>query len=161
MLICTVTAFGSTHQIMKITGDKKNSPEGKITKLYVEKDDATGVVDTLVYQVVLRNGSVEKEERYSLTDYEGKAIVLVHESDRDVVKLWVESYSNDGNGVFTVDYLKSGISGARNDFDIELLRNGDEFKVMDLSTNRYITNMHIISNTFFGKLIGIKKVQRK
>lgn len=161
MLICTVTAFGSTHQIMKITGDKKNSPEGKITKLFVEKDDASGVVETLVYQIVLKSGQIEKEERYNLPNYEGKSIVLVHEANRDVVKLRVESYATDGNGVFTVDYLESGISGARKSFDIELLNNGDEFKVIDLTTNKFISKMHIISNTFFGKLIGIKKVQRQ
>lgn len=158
-LAFSFSALCASQQIMKITGDKKNSPEGKITKLFIEGDTIEDM-DTLAYRVYLRSGKIEKEEYYNLPSYEGRSIVIVRESGHDVVKLNVRNFDIGAGGVFTVDYLTSGISGSRSSFDIELLTDGENYDLMDLSNNKIISNMHFISNTFFGKLIGIKSVKR-
>ncbi len=158
VMIC-FKAFGATQLVLDITGDRKVSPENKLTKLLVDVDES-GDVNKVIYQVLMPNGTEDDRKEFDPRDHEGSFVVLVNESGRDVVKLWVDTFARHNGGNFKLDYLVSGVSGKRGSMPIELAYDGEKWELLDAKTNKVLKSLHFVGNTFFGKLVGIKSIQK-
>lgn len=159
ILVC-VKAFGTEINILDITGDRNVSPANKVTHLVVDVDES-GDITKVIYRVIFPNGKIDEEKSFAPMDYEGRYINLVKEDSYQVVNLWINSFANHNGGLFKLDYLISGVSGARGTLQMELARAGDTWEILDARSHQPIKKLHFIGNTFFGKLVGIAQVQKK
>ena len=153
-------AFGAEIKVLDITSDRAVSPLKKVTHLLVDVDDA-GDITKVIYRVTFPNGKLDEEKSFAPEDYQGNYVNLVKEEGYQVVNLWINSFANHNGGIFKLDYLISGISGTRGALALELARAGETWEILDERTHKPIKTLHFVGNTFFGKLVGIARIDKK
>lgn len=86
--------------------------------------------------------------------------VLMRSSGRDVIKLLSPDLDTNRGGAIDMIYLTSGITDSYDTFKMDLVRGTDWYiEVNDSKGRRAITKMYLKSRKFFGKVIGIGKVE--
>lgn len=83
-------------------------------------------------------------------------VAMKKEGSYDVIILRSNDFEKDRGGHFTIDFMKSGITGARDSINIEFEFDGTEWSVYHRGSKVDRLDFHL--NTFFGKVVGIKKV---
>lgn len=159
-ILISFKAFSVEYKVLDITGNRAVSPQQKFTALLVDLDDA-GDITKIIYRVTYPNGKLDSEKMFAPQDYQGKYITLVEEDGYKVVNLWVNSFAHHNGGKFKLDYLISGLSGARGSLCFELARAGDGWEILDDRTLLPIKSLHFVGNTLFGKLVGIARIDKK
>ena len=147
--------FAAEQELAKITNDE----DKKLTVLYVEVDDETSDAKKLIQRVYSEQGKVEIELKFSTLEVK-KGVVLNKKKKREIVKLKSENFSAHNGGHAMIDTLYNGATGKRKSYEIEVLRNGDEWALA--KDGEEFTRMHFVSHKVIGLgTVGIKKITMK
>lgn len=158
-LVCLKT-FGSTQVLLDITGDRKASPQNNKTRLLVDVSN-TGDITKIISIVIAENGQEGERKEFDPIEYGNKYMVLSRKLGVDVVRLWASSFARHNGGNLKLDYLTSIVNRRRDSISLELVNDGSVWMLLDSKNNRQLKSLHIIGKTFFGKLIGLKKMERR
>ena len=87
-------------------------------------------------------------------------ITLKQKKSREIVNLTSSNFSQHQGGIITLDYLVNGITGSRDNLNLDLVRNSDDWSVE--RNGKPVSKLHFISNkkAFVGT-VGIKKIEIK
>jgi hypothetical protein len=129
-----------------------------VTEYYLETNDKNEI-DSMRYLTILPNGGIFEDVTLPAEDVIHGGIVIVERNGYDAVRLEVENFSLKTGGVIRLNYLFSGITGARHIKRIKLVLKDDAFILTDLDNN-HINRMFVKVNwnRFFG-VIGVKEIQ--
>jgi len=140
-----------TYSLDLPLADVISEPEdNRVHKFLVEVDDNFDI-----------RGLVRKTEetiqRINLEEViEG--FVLLNKEGLDVIILTCPGYDSVHGGEITLRYLYDGLAKKYRDFNMELLRDGDDWSLFTVSEKIKINTLKLVARRFLGRLIGIKKI---
>ena len=116
----------------------------------------------LIVQNFNENQKLLLEKEFTYDEVQENGAVLSEASGREVIVIEELSFDPALGGSVLIDYLSSGISGDREDFEIGIRKNDEErWELYDLDGKDSVTHIHFKARKLFGKTIGIKKVELK
>lgn len=85
-----------------------------------------------------------------------RGIVLKQVDDYEVVVIKSDDFEVDRGGHLKLEFLSNGITGSRNDKDLEIEFDGRDWKLYH--EGRQVNSFHFKGHKILGKLVGIKDV---
>mgnify|MGYP000281761509 CR=1 FL=1 len=161
----------SLRDAIPVADEMERSQEGaqKLAQiLRVTSDAQSGILDI---QLNLDNdGNIRAlttladtgvREEFSPEQFFNGGIVFLRKEGRDVVKLSSEKFDVKAGGVIDLIYLSNGIFNTYGKFSMELTRMGDQWDLYlnDQTGRKKFSEMFLRGKKFFGKIIGIDKVE--
>ncbi len=122
----------------------------------ITKDN--GDADSLRYTITTRSGSISEDQTYPWERVR-EGVVLITREGREIVRLYIDQkFSPLTGGGVRINYLYSGVTGVRNNLNLNLSRTGDSWKLNQGTTE--INRMLIKGNwnVLLG-LIGIANIE--
>ncbi len=143
--------FASELDLIKITNDE----DKEVTIMYVDLDQYNGI---LSFGKRTYNNGVQISQEVIATDLTDSGVVLERQKSRDVIILRGLNYTPEHGGTMVIDYLYNGITGARREFNLDLDKMYDSWKLM--AEGKVINHIHLKSHRkrFIG-LVGIAYIE--
>ena len=151
-LTLAFNAFAAETKLCQIITDI----DSEETALLLETD-SKGDLDTIRLYTTL-DSKVVSDESHPAERAIADGIVASEREGRDVVVLRPKNFDAINGGIFILDFLYSGISGARREVNLKLSKVAGKF-VLTTSDGTKVNHLAIIGNRFMGKLIGIKEIR--
>jgi hypothetical protein len=153
-LIACGRVLAKEEVLATITNDQTQG----VYKFIAETDDETNAIKTL-YKDVSGSGKVEREV-LDTQELNQSGVVLEKRGSREIINLKSDNFDADNGGRVTIDTLYNGLSGERKEYDLELAKSEDGWKLF--KGEKAITKLHIITNKkVFVGAIGVKDIEMK
>lgn len=151
-----IMAMMLSHSVMAadiLISTATSDVDSVVTKLWVTTDEfgeATGL------KMTFNDGTPDK----SFTPAQVRSGMVLKKVDSyDVVVIKSRDFEVDRGGHLTMEYLSNGITGSRNDKELEIEFNGAGWELFH--DGRDVDKFHFKGRKILGKLVGIKDVQIK
>lgn len=151
-LTISVGAFGASQRALTITNNI-DTDVGIITI-----NDNNGRFTNIQSAVILADGSLVREESFDLNKLLAGAVVATKKNTPIVKIRFDRNFDPAYGGHFILDYLFSGVSGERRQFDLDLSRNGSKWEI--IVEKKAVSKLHFIGNKkpVIGT-IGVDRIQ--
>lgn len=149
----SVTAFAGELKMAVITSEFDDD----MTVFYLVVNDAN-IIDSIRWIKYKPNGQVIRDATAPATQVIQEGVVLEERNGLEAVRLEVENFNVENGGTIRLNYLFSGVTGARKIQRLLLKKIEDNFKLSDLSGQR-VNRLFLVANwsRIFG-IIGIKEI---
>ncbi len=168
LVLLSIVAF-----IGILSGQKTSAEEYKV--LHVKRDDSpvtydlfidvsssTDLIQKFVKKKLNQNGEVNTDKFDVLPINTNEGIVLEQVDPHIVLKVESNNFDEQHGGRITLNFLRNGITGAREKYHTDLVKeeNGawQLYLVTSNSQRKPVKEMKFIVNRIFGRLIGIKDI---
>lgn len=92
--------------------------------------DPSGDVDAIRHTITQRSGRITEDTVHTWERIRDGGVVLVYREGREILRLHVDqNFSPKTGGVVRINYLFSGITNVRRDFNLALIREGSAFSL--------------------------------
>ncbi len=130
----------------------KSEPENNLIHLLKLGLNADNDIETII------RSSSQSVDEWDVQILKTGSIVLARSSDRDALILsCTDSCDEFSGGNMTISYLYNGIWSTYRDKYFYLLRSGDDWELYT-DSNELVENLTLVTNTFWGMVIGIKRI---
>ena len=145
------TALGREQVVTQATIRGQN----KLISLSLGLNDSTMDIDSMK---VIEQAGHETLSVLEFSDAEAPEYILMEEGNYQVLKL----VKKDGFNLYTggpieLDYLRNGAVGSRRTVNLELVREGDSWKLIT-SEGEDASNLEFVINRVFGRELGINRI---
>ena len=155
LLIFLPALSASEQNVATITND--DNPN--VVKFILDVDEQTHSVVNFYKETYLKSVLILRE-RLEPKSLEGQGIVLEERDNRIVLALKSLSFNETYGGELIIDTLYNGTLGERKNYDIELVREVDNWSL--LSEGRKVNQLFIETNKLpIIGVVGIKNIQMK
>jgi hypothetical protein len=148
-------AFAGAQSLFQVMSDAK--PD-KRYEVQVATDDA-GDITGMNFVSMRRSGQILEVEKWTLAEIQ-KGVTVLQEGQYKVMILTGRSLTAKDGGTVTIDYLRSGLSGERGKFGMEMQRLGAKWQIYTSRNTgmRAFTLMNLLKNEFLGRVVGIRAI---
>jgi hypothetical protein len=140
--------YGSDTFLLDVISEPEND---KIHKFYLRLDANQEIIS-----LIKTTDGVDEEIAFEdVVD----GVVLIRREGFDVITLSCNNCHRAYGGEINLRYLHSGISREYRDFRMELIQEDDRWLLVDQKTEAEINAIKLLSKKFFGRIIGIERIQ--
>jgi hypothetical protein len=150
------TIYAAEVQIAKVT----NEEDKNIVKLMLITDDENGDIVGFRHDTFLPSGKLKVSDKEDLSLLDQDGILLKESGEHKVLIMKSENFAFHNGGNLELDTLYNGATGERRSYQIELVRNGDEWTLE--RGRRQVKRIHLKSKkVFLLGTVGISDVQTR
>jgi hypothetical protein len=155
-LILTISVFcmnvmAASQKLMSATNDEDN--ESIVISVILDSNSDI----TALSQATLNSRGVQIREKIFQARNVYRGFDLLKKDGRKIVRLISSNFAGHQGGEVTLDFLYSGVTGARRQMNFDLSRNGDRWAIKH--NGRNAKKVHFVSNkNFLIGTIGVKKI---
>lgn len=155
LIVLSFPTFAAEMLMAKITSDIDRN----VTYFHLETDGEANI-HSIRIRSLTPQGQVFEDFTYSTEQVLDGEVVLHERNGYKAVKLRVEKkFSPKTGGVVFIDYLFSGVTGARYNLELLLRKSGEHFELLG-GDNQLVNRFYFLANRhpIFG-IIGVRKVE--
>jgi hypothetical protein len=151
-LTLAINAFAEESKICHITSDA----DSENTQLLIETNSDGDLDSIRLYKTM--DSKVVSDETHPAERVISDGVVASQRDGRPIIVLRPKNFNSVTGGIFTLDHIFNGITGARKDFNLKLVRGEGAFYLTTMEGAR-VNRLFIVANKVLGKVIGIKEIR--
>jgi hypothetical protein len=156
LALLTIVSIHAHADMIKLAVITSEFDDNK-TDYFLETNDA-GEIHSMRYVTNLPNGGISEDVTIPAEKVITEGVLLVERNGYEAVRLEVERFSMKEGGTIKLNYLYSGITGARHIKRLNLSKSSGIFKLQDDSKD--INALFLVANWVrFVGIVGVREVK--
>jgi hypothetical protein len=136
-----------------ITNDENHD----VMNLVASSDDVTQSLKSF-YKDDYANGQKTERELLPTKELLKEGVILDKRGDRTVINLKSDNFDFEQGGTITIDTLYNGVTGERKQYEIEIAKDGNNWKLFN--KDNIVSKLHIeVNKKAFIGTIGVKNIR--